>query len=157
LARAFEVSPDGLTYTFHIQPGVRWHDGTPFTARDVAFSCDVMLRQLNPRSRAALSRCESIIARDAMTVVFRLSEPFNAFLMSLMASTAPMMPAHIYEGTDFRTNPFNVKPIGTGPFKFHRWSRGQYIHLVRNEDYWRGAPQMTEIYFRMCPTPEQRM
>jgi peptide/nickel transport system substrate-binding protein len=157
LARAFEVSPDALTYTFHIQPGVRWHDGTPFTARDVAFSCDVMLRQLNPRSRAALSRCESITAKDAMTVVFKLREPFNAFLLSLMASTAPMMPAHIYEGTDFRTNPFNVKPIGTGPFKFQRWSRGQFIHLVRNDDYWRGAPQMTEIYFRSCPTPEQRM
>ncbi len=60
LARSFTMSPDGLTYTFHLQPGVRWHDGVAFTARDVVFSCDVMLRQLNPRSRAAFSRCESI-------------------------------------------------------------------------------------------------
>ncbi len=74
-----------------------------------------------------------------------------------MASNAPMMPAHIYEGTDFRANPFNVKPIGTGPFRFRQWSRGQFVHLVRNDDYWRGPSAMTDIYFRYCPTPEQRM
>jgi peptide/nickel transport system substrate-binding protein len=91
-------------------------------------------------------------------VVFQLKEPFNAFLMSLMASSAPMMPAHIYEGSDFRTNPFNVKPIGTGPFKFAQWKRGQFIHLTRNEHYWRpGQPGMDGIYYRVCPTPEQRM
>ena len=75
-----------------------------------------------------------------------------------MASNAPMMPAHIYEGTDFRTNPYNLKPIGTGPFKFAEWKRGQYIHLARNEHYWKpGQPGMDGIYYRLCPTPEQRM
>ena len=75
-----------------------------------------------------------------------------------MASSAPMMPAHIYEGTDFRTNPYNFKPIGTGPFKFAEWKRGQYIHLARNDHYWRpGQPGMDGIYFRVCPTPEQRL
>ena len=158
LARAYEMSADGLRYVFHIQPGVRWHDGAPFTAHDVVFSCDAMLRQLNPRSRAALSHCESITATDPYTVEFRLREPFNAFLFSFMASSAPMMPAHIYEGTDFRTNPFNVKPIGTGPFRFKQWVRGQYIHLERNPLYWRpGCPHLSDIYFRLCPTPEQRM
>ena len=158
LAKSFTVSPDGLVYTFVLQPDVRWHDGAPFTARDVVFSCDVMLRQLNPRSRNALSHCQSITALDSHTVEFRLKQPFNAFLLSLMASSAPMMPAHIYEGTDFRTNPFNFKPIGTGPFKFARWERGQYIRLTRNPHYWRpGQPRLNEIYFRVCPTPEQRM
>ncbi|HEY4075918.1 MAG TPA: ABC transporter substrate-binding protein [Rhizomicrobium sp.] len=158
LAKSFTVSSDGLVYTFVLQPDVRWHDGVPFTARDVVFSCDVMLRQLNPRSRNALAHCESILALDSHTVEFRLKQPFNAFLLSLMASSAPMMPAHIYEGTDFRTNPFNFKPIGTGPFKFARWERGQYIRLTRNEHYWRsGQPRLHDIYFRVCPTPEQRM
>jgi peptide/nickel transport system substrate-binding protein len=69
-----------------------------------------------------------------------------------------MMPAHIYEGTDFRTNPFNFKPVGTGPFKFAEWRRGQFIHLTRNEHYWRpGQPGMDDIYYRLCATPEQRM
>jgi peptide/nickel transport system substrate-binding protein len=158
LARAFETSPDGLTYTFHLRSDVTWHDGAKFTARDVVFSCGTMLPQLNPRSRNAFSHVASVTARDAYTVVFQLKEPFNAFLLSLMASSAPMMPAHIYEGTDFRTNPFNIKPIGTGPFKFAQWKRGQFIHLTRNDHYWRpGQPGMNGIYYRVCPTPEQRM
>jgi peptide/nickel transport system substrate-binding protein len=158
LARAFEISPDGLTYTFHLRTDVQWHDGVKFAARDVAFSCGEMLPQLNPRSRNAFSHIGSIKTPDAYTVIFRLKEPFNAFLLSLMASSAPMMPAHIYEGTNFRTNPFNFKPIGTGPFKFAEWRRGQYIHLARNDRYWRpGQPGMDAIYFRLCPTPEQRM
>jgi len=158
LARSFKISPDGLTYTFHLEPEVLWHDGVAFTAHDVVFSSDVMLRQLNTRSRAALSHCETIRALDARTVEYRLKQPFNAFLLSFMASSGPMMPAHIYEGTDFRINPFNNKPIGTGPFKFKKWSRGQYIHLVRNDHYWRrGRPQLDEIYFRVIEGAEQRM
>jgi peptide/nickel transport system substrate-binding protein len=158
LAQAFEMSPDGLTYTFHLRSDVTWHDGARFTARDVVFSCATMLPQLNPRSRNAFSHVASVTAKDAYTVVFKLKEPFNAFLLSLMASSAPMMPAHIYEGTDFRTNPFNIKPIGTGPFKFAQWKRGQFIQLTRNERYWRpGQPGMDGIYYRVCPTPEQRM
>jgi len=158
LARAFEVTPDGLTYTFHLRDDVLWHDGAKFTARDVAFSCGVMLPELNPRSRNSLSHIETITTPDAYTVVIKLKQPFNAFLMGLMASSAPMMPAHIYEGTNFRTNPYNLKPIGTGPFKFAEWKRGQYIHLARNEHYWRpGQPGMDGIYYRVCPTAEQRM
>jgi len=158
LARAFEMSADGLTYTFHLRTDVQWHDGVKFTARDVVFSCGTMLPQLNPRSRAAFSHIANIKSPDAYTVVFNLKQPFNAFLLSLMASSAPMMPAHIYEGTDFRTNPYNFKPIGTGPFKFAEWRRGQYIHLARNEHYWRpGQPGMDGIYYRVCPTTEQRL
>lgn len=158
LARAFEMSPDGLTYTFHLRDDVEWHDGVKFGPRDVVFSCGTMLPELNPRSRNAFSHIDHITAKDAHTVEFKLREPFNAFLLSLMASSAPMMPAHIYEGTNFRTNPFNYKPIGTGPFKFADWKRGQYIHLARNDRYWRkGQPGMDAIYYRLCPTPEQRM
>jgi peptide/nickel transport system substrate-binding protein len=158
LARAFEVSPDGLIYTFHLRDDVLWHDGVKFSARDVVFSCGTMLPQLNPRSRNSFSHIDTITAPDAHTVVMHLKQPFNAFLLSFMASSAPMMPAHIYEGTDFRTNPYNLKPIGTGPFKFAEWKRGQYIHLTRNDHYWRpGQPGMDGIYYRICATPEQRM
>jgi peptide/nickel transport system substrate-binding protein len=158
LARAFEMSPDGMTYTFHLRPDVLWHDGTKFTARDVAFSCGVMLPQLNPRSRNAFSHVRQIKVIDRHTLRFEMKQPFNAFLLSLMASSAPIMPAHIFEGTDFRTNPYNFKPVGTGPFKFNRWVRGQFIHLIRNEHYWRpGQPGMDGIYYRVCATPEQRL
>ena len=62
------------------------------------------------------------------------------------------MPKHIYEGTDFRTNPANNTPIGTGPFKLKEWVRGSHIHLVRNDDYWQpGKPYLDEIYYRVLP------
>jgi peptide/nickel transport system substrate-binding protein len=158
LARSFEVSPDGLTYIFRLRDDVLWHDGRPFTAKDVAFSCSQMLPQLNPRSRAAFGHIDRIRMPDPHTIEMRLNQPFNAFLLSFMASSAPMMPAHIYEGTDFRTNPYNVKPIGTGPFKFAEWKRGQYIHLARNSHYWKpGQPGMDGMYYRVCATPEQRL
>ena len=158
LAKRFTISPDGLVYTFHLQENVLWHDGVPFTALDVVFSSDVMLRQLSARSRVALDRCESIKALDDYTVEYRLKAPFNAFIFSFMGSTGPMMPAHIYEGTNFVTNPYNYKPIGTGPFKFHQWSRGQFIHLIRNDNYWRaGQPLLTDIYYRIVPAADQRI
>jgi peptide/nickel transport system substrate-binding protein len=158
LARAFEMTPDGMRYTFHLRPDVRWHDGVPFTARDVVFSCGTMLPQLNPRSRNAFSHVRTITAVDRYTVRFDMKQPFNAFLLSLMASSAPIMPAHIFEGTDFRTNPRNFSPVGTGPFRFNRWVRGQYIHLTRNPHYWRkDQPGMDGIYYRVCPTSEQRL
>jgi peptide/nickel transport system substrate-binding protein len=102
LAKSFEISPDGLTYTFHLERNVLWHDGVPFTARDVVFSSDVMLRQLNARSRASLAHCERIRALDNYTVQYRLKQPYNAFLFSFMASSGPMMPAHIYRTTTSR-------------------------------------------------------
>ena len=64
--RLSTMSPDGLTYVFHLRPDVLWHDGVPFTARDVAFSCGVMLPQLNPRSRAAFSHIASIETPDRL-------------------------------------------------------------------------------------------
>src|ERR1700744_47210 len=151
LARSFETSPDGLTYTFHLRDDVLWHDGVKFTARDVAFSCGVMLPELNPSSPNAFSHIDTITTPAPYPGIVRLKQPFNAFLMSLMASSAPMMPAHIYEGTNFRTNPYNLKPVGTGPFRFAEWKRGQYIHLARNERYWRpGMPGRDGTYFRGC-------
>ncbi len=157
LARSFAVSADGLTYTFDLQHGVSWHDGEPFTARDVVFSCGKILPELNPRSRDAFSHIKSIEAPDPHTVIFKLKQPFNAFLLSLVASGAPMMPSHIYKRSIFSTNPFNLKPVGTGPFRFAHWEAVD-LHLARNLDYWRrGYPKISDIYYLLCPTSEQRM
>jgi peptide/nickel transport system substrate-binding protein len=157
LAKSWEVSPDGLTYTFHLEDGVKWHDGAPFTAHDVVFTTAQMLQDTHPRGRAVFSRCESITAPDDKTVVFKLKEPFPAFLLSFDVSTTPIMPAHIYEGTDYRNNPKNATPIGTGPFKFDQWVKGSFIHLVANPDYWqKGKPYLKDIYFKVIPDAASR-
>jgi len=157
LAESWEVSEDGLTYTFHLARNAKWHDGKPFTAADVVFSCDVMLKEVHPRARAIFERCESITATDDHTVVFKLTAPFAPFLYAFEAVSAPIAPKHVYEGTDFKKNPANDHPIGTGPFMFKEWVRGSHIQLVANPDYYlEGKPGLTEIFFRIVPDAASR-
>lgn len=157
LAKSWEVSEDGLTYTFHLQEGVKWHDGAPFSAEDVVFSADTFLRETHPRFRVSLQHVDSITAPDANTVVFKLKQPFGPFLGIFESGTMPIVPKHIYEGTDFKTNPANNTPIGTGPFKFNEWEKGSYIHLVKNDDYYiDGQPYLDEIYWQVIPDAASR-
>lgn len=157
LAERWEVSDDGLTYTFHLRENAVWHDGEPFTAEDVVFSTKTFLPETHPRARANFGHVESIEAPDEHTVVFTLKEPFPAFIKAFEMSSAPMMPEHIYAGTDYKQNPKNSTPIGTGPFKFDEWVKGSYIHLVKNEDYYlEGKPYLDDIYFRVIPDAASR-
>ncbi|MDX5377237.1 MAG: ABC transporter substrate-binding protein [Halomonas sp.] len=157
LAESWEVSEDGLTYTFHLRENVKWHDGEPFTAEDVVFSADVFHRELNPSARAVLQHVESIEATDDHTVVFTLAEPFGPFLISFEAGTFTMVPKHIYEGTDFRDNEANNHPIGTGPFEFDSWDRGTVIKLVRKDDYYEeGLPNLDGVNWHIIPDGASR-
>lgn len=157
LARSWTVSEDGLTYTFSLQEGVKWHDGKPFTAADVVFSADVFLRERHPRFRAVLAHVEAITAPDDNTVVFKLKSAFGPFLNAFEVGSMPIVPKHIYEGTDFNANPANNRPIGTGPFKFAEWVKGSYIKLVRNEEYWdKGKPYLDEVYWHVIPDAASR-
>ncbi|MCW5729671.1 MAG: ABC transporter substrate-binding protein [Alphaproteobacteria bacterium] len=157
LAKSWSRSEDGMSYTFKLQENVKWHDGAPFTSADVVFSTKVFLPEVNPRARGVLLHVADVEAPDPHTVVFRMKQPFAPFLGAFVPSNMPMVPKHLYEGTEFRTNPANQKPIGTGPFKFKEWQRGQYVHLVRNEDYWKpGLPYLEEIYFRTLPDASAR-
>lgn len=101
LATSWEVSEDGTIYTFHLRDDVTWHDGKPFKADDVVFSADVFLRETHSRFRTVLKRVEKIEAVDDYTVRFILKEPFDPFLKVFEPLTMPMVPRHIYEGTDF--------------------------------------------------------
>ncbi|NVO05669.1 MAG: ABC transporter substrate-binding protein [Rhodoferax sp.] len=158
LARSWTVSPDGLTYTFKLQEGVRWHDGKPFTADDVIFSLQTLLQETHPRASVNFSRVAEYLAPDPLTVVFKLREPYAPFLGAFEVSSAPILPAHIYRGTDYRNNPANQTPIGTGPFKFKEWRKGQSIQLVRNDDYWqKGLPYLDAVNFQIIPDSASRL
>ena len=158
LAKSWTISPDGKTYTFNLQQNVKWHDGKPFTADDVVFTATKYLIEVHPRSRPIMQYAESVVATDPNTVVFKLKESFAPFIMAWEPSTAPVVPKHIYEGTDFRSNPDNQTPIGTGPFKLKEWVRGSHIHLVRNDDYWQpGKPYLDAIYYRVLPDAGARV
>ncbi len=157
LAESWDISEDGRVYTFHLRHGVKWHDGQPFTSADVAFSFSQFLPEAVSRVRTVMQKVESIEAPDDHTVVFTLKEPYAAFMMVFEVSDSPIVARHIYEGTNIFENPANEKPVGTGPFVFSKWERGQYIHLVRNDAYWKeNRPYLDEIYFQVVPDANSR-
>ncbi len=157
LARSWEVSPDGLSVTFHLREGVKWHDGQPFTSADVKFSALEVWRKLHPRGRSTFAALQDVQTPDPLTAVFKLKHPSLVIFSSLNANEGQILPRHLYEGTDILTNPYNLKPVGTGPFRFKEWKKGQYIELERNPDYWdKGKPYLDKIVFRVIPDPAAR-
>ncbi len=156
LAESWTVSPDAKVYTFKLKPGVNWHDGKPFTSADVLFSID-MLKQTHARARGNLTQLEKVEAPDEFTVVFTLKQPFGPFLGIFEVGSMPMIPKHLYEGTDFKTNPNNNAPVGTGPFMFKEWQKGSFIRLVKNPNYHiKGKPYIDEIYWQIIPDAAAR-
>ncbi|MCW5233608.1 ABC transporter substrate-binding protein [Verminephrobacter eiseniae] len=158
LAQSWKISPDGLTYTFELESGVKWHDGKPFTAADAAFSIGTMLPEVHVRTRAVLNKyMASVRAVGDHQLEIKLKEPFPPFIMMFETGTMPMMPRHLYEGRDYHKNPANQQPVGTGPFMFKEWKKGAYIKLVRNPDYWKkGLPYLDELVFNVIPDSASR-
>lgn len=149
LAESWEISEDQLTITFHLRKDVRWHDGVPFTAKDVEFT----YRQLtDPRVKTPYSgdfeRVESFSAVGDFTVLVKYKEPFVPGLASWGMG---ILPAHLLEGKDLNTAGFSRNPVGTGPYRFLRWKTGELIELQANPDYFEGSPHIQRYLYRIIP------
>jgi peptide/nickel transport system substrate-binding protein len=152
LATSLELAADGLSARIALRSGVKWHDGKPFTSADVAFTAMEVWKKLHPRLRGLLANLEAAETPDANTVVLRFSKPSPALWGNLMGYEAGILPRHVYEGTDIANNPANLRPVGTGPFRFAEWSRGEFIAMDRNPDYWdAGKPYLDRVVFRVIP------
>jgi peptide/nickel transport system substrate-binding protein len=157
LATSWEQSADGKTVTFKLRPNVKWHDGKPFTSADVQYSFMEILKKVHSRGKATFLYLTAVDTPDPLTAILRFSEPSPYAMRALAGLESPMMPKHIYEGSDPLKNPANVNPIGTGPFKFKEWVRGNYIMLERNPDYWdAGKPYLDALIFRIIPDGSAR-
>ncbi len=145
LATDWTISDDGLTYTFKLRKGVKFHNGKEFKAEDVIYSFNrIMDPDFPAADRSDLEMVESVEAPDDYTVVFKLKYPFAAFLTNL--ESLWILPKDA--GVDF-----NQQLIGTGPFKFVEWVSGDHITLERFDDYWdEGKPYLDKVIFR--PVPE---
>lgn len=153
LAASWEISEDGTVYTFQLQPNVTWHDGEPFTSADVKFTFEEALLKFHARTKAGLENVlTSIETPDPLTVVFTFSQPYGPLLQRLDVVEAPIIPRHLYEGKDLQNDPANLAPIGTGPFKFVEYVKGEQITLERNPNYFReGLPYLERVIFRIIP------
>jgi peptide/nickel transport system substrate-binding protein len=152
LAESWQVGRDGLSISFKLRDGVKWHDGTPFTSADVKFSFEEILRKHHPRGRATFANLTTVETPDKLSAVLRLARPSAYIMAALSASESPMLPKHLYDKGDPTTSPLVNAPIGTGPFKFAEWQRGRFIRLVRNPDYWvKGEPAFDTMIVRFIP------
>ncbi len=157
LAESWDISDDGKTVTFHLRNDVKWHDGEPFTSADVQFTIMEVLKKVHPRGPNSFKEVTEIETPDAHTAIFRLANPAPYMMRSLGSYESPMVPKHLLEGQDARSADIANKPVGTGPFKFVEWKKGQYIRLDKNEDYWKeGLPYLDRIVGRFIPDASTR-
>lgn len=164
LAESWEVieEPDGgMTIVFHLVRNATWHDGHPFTSADVKFTYENVAPLFNSFVDGMMKNyVKSIETPDDYTVIFRFKTKWApAFYPGYFGGSGiNISPKHIYEGTDILNNPYNTKPIGTGPFKFKEWKKGEYIILERNENYWKkGLPYLDRLIFRIIKTSPAMM
>ena len=147
LAASVEYDPETYTYVFHLREGVCWHDGKPLRAADVKFTIEAIKNPLIHSLHASnFEEVREITEVDDRTVRIRLSAPNAAFLDYMMQ---PILPAHLLAGQDLTTTGFFRNPVGTGPFRMERWEAGKEIILVKNEDYYRGAPKIDRFVVKI--------
>lgn len=161
LAESWETSPDNKVTTFHLRKGVAWHDGKPFTADDVLFTyqaaMDPDVDAVN--KRPVFEPVAKVEKAGDFTVKVTWKRPFAP---GLAAWVLYIMPKHVYgytggDGKSFNRNPRNDAPVGTGPFTFSEWKRGDRVVLTANPAYFAGRPHLKNLVFKIIPSGQTQM
>lgn len=168
LAESWDISDDGLEYTFHLRQGVKFHNGNDFTAEDVAYTFHRMLTVeggVNTEFIDQIKGADELLAGetdtlegvevvDDYTIKVTLKEPFAGFLASI---SSPGVSIYDSEATEAAGDQFGMDPavtVGTGPFEFSSWSFNNQLVLTRNEDYWKGASELPGVVIKIIPDTE---
>jgi peptide/nickel transport system substrate-binding protein len=149
LAKSYEVSDDHMRVVVNLRDDIYWHDGKPITAQDVKFTMDMIKAPTVPalNKEGYFIKLDRLEVVDEHTVVFHWKEPYAPSLYALTQIWP--IPEHVYGVGDFVKNPANRKPVGSGPFKFEEWRTGQYISVVRNENYHGQKAYLDRVIFRV--------
>jgi len=149
LAESWTKSADGLTWTFKIRQGVKWSDGVPLTAKDIAFSYMYQKKLDLTAFLSSLDGIKTVTAPDDTTVVITCERP-KADVLSMWV---PIVPEHIwskFKTYDEATKYLNSPPVvGSGPFQIVEWQKGKFIRCVANKDYWGGKPKIDQLVFQV--------
>ncbi len=152
LAQSYHWSEDGKTITFILKKNIVWHDGAPFTAKDVVFTFHKILDPSTRTVRRSMVVVDGkpiqFKAINAYTVQAILPKPFAPFLTGM---TMSILPHHLLEHVDIHTTTFNRHPIGTGPFKFVSWQTGQYLKIARFDHYFGQKAKLDTITVKIIP------
>ena len=168
LAESWDISDDGLEYTFHLRQGVKFHNGNDFTAEDVAYTFHRMLTVeggVNTEFIDQIKGADELLAGETDTlegvevvddyiIKVTLKEPFAGFLASI---SSPGVSIYDSEATEAAGDQFGMDPavtVGTGPFEFASWSFNNQLVLTRNEDYWKGASGLPGVVIKIIPDTE---
>ena len=157
LAASWSWSEEGTELSFPLRQGVKWHDGKPFTAKDVKCTWDMLTGKsdeklrLNPR-KSWYRNLEEVSVNGDHEVTFHLKRPQPSFLALLASGWSPIYPCHV-AARDMRT-----RPIGTGPFKFVEFKPNELIRVTRNPNYWKqGRPYLDGIEYPIIPSISTRI
>jgi peptide/nickel transport system substrate-binding protein len=151
LAEKWTWSEDGKTLTFTLRQGVKWHDGKPFTAKDVVCTLDLLLGKAQDNFKVNFRKgwygnVESVTATSDSEAVFKLKAPQPALLALLASGFSPIYPCHV------PPQKMRQAPIGTGPFKFVEYKPNQTIKVTRNPNYWKpGKPYLDGVEYTIIP------
>jgi len=149
LAESWDVSEDGKLYTFHLLKDIKWHDGEPFTARDVLYTYQVTIDPKTPTAYAGdFLKVKKVTVLDDHTLRVSYDKPFAPALMSW---GSPILPRHLLSGRDITASPLSRRPVGTGLYRFREWVAGQKIVLAANPDYFEGRPYLDGYVMRIIP------
>ena len=148
------ISADGKSITFKLRHGVLWQDGKPFTSADVAFTVKTILDpKTNVLTRDGWDLIERVDTPDKYTAIFRLKRPYAAFMNRFFTPVGnpAILPEHILKGQDVNHSPYNSLPVGLGPFRYLRWTRGSEVVMERFTKWWGGTPKLKRVVFKVIP------
>lgn len=147
LAKSWEISADKMNFTFYLRDDVYWHDGVKFTSADVKYTIEEISSLHHPHLRSQLKNLLRVDTPDEYTASILLTEPNPDLVIYLAcAMELAVQPKHLYEGTDPLTNEYNAKPVGTGPYMFKEWIKGERIVLEKNPNYFiEGLPHFDRV------------
>jgi peptide/nickel transport system substrate-binding protein len=155
LAQSWAFSADCRELTFRLRPGVKWHDGRPFTADDVVFTWETIVDPRTPSPyKSEYALVESVRAEGPGVVRVRYTQPFAKALMNWATAMLPkhLLETYVREGR-LREAPQNWSaPVGTGPYRFKELRSGEKVVLIANADYWEGRPFISRIVYRIIPS-----
>ena len=155
LATDVAAAADGRSFVITLRDGVVWHDGQKLTAEDLVFTITNYWKPIS--AGLAMKNFSEAKALDAHRVEVTFSQPTPAFTFKSVLAAEYVLPKHIYGTGDIRTNPANIAPVGTGPWKFKQWVRGSHVEMERNDAYWRpGEPYMDRLVVRWWGEPAAR-